>query len=145
MISPSAATRAGSGSRADTARRGGLVRKSTKTQSANLPLSASAIVERSWVSAAAVTAAIAARAMVSRPIVHAAASRSRSSPGTSPAARPPGPFITGPPVILITGPSLAAGDGWSRPRVWIFIEADCPGRMHLKLASQTRREARHAE
>src|SRR5258705_5860437 len=31
----------------------------------------------------------------------------------------------GPPVILITGPSLAAGHRWSRPRVWIFIGADC--------------------
>ena len=73
--------------------------------------------------------ATAARAMVSRPIVHAVASRSRSSLGISPAARPPGSSITGPPVILITGPSLAAGHGWSRPRVSIFIEADCPGRI----------------
>ena len=127
--SPSAATRPGSGSRAATARRGGLDRKLTKTQSANLPLSASAIIERSCVSAAAVTAATAARAMVSRPIVHAVASRSRSSPGTRPAAHPPGSFATGPPVVVITGPSLAAGHRWSRPRVWIFTGADCPGRI----------------
>ena len=46
VTSPSAAIRPGSGSRAATARRGGLDRKSTKTQSANLPLSASAMVER---------------------------------------------------------------------------------------------------
>ena len=127
--SPSAATSPGSGSRAETARRGGLDRKWTKTQSANLPLSASAIIERSCVSATALTAATAARAMVSRPIVHEVASRSRSSLGASPAARPPGSFATGPPVVLITGPSLAAGHRWSRPRVWIFTEADCPRRI----------------